>query len=1064
VEPAAVLVSARIMERISRQVGNVPVLVWSQPQRESFVIDRHVLFRFVEHEELRLEPEQLLPPTVILLARPSADCLNTTERAELLRLYWRRLFRVRVRLALGQRASAGTFDAGQLRQRIAALGAAAFDEVRRVLAEEGQLAAQADDMTAYCEFAACYEELCHFAPHLLTGFFPGLREPARVEAIIGQDIDAAELLVKTRLAGAAERLAPVVTEDEEPNEYYWQLMEEAKRAEAAGNLVRAAIVRTRAARVAPADLSVPTNRAAQQCVQQLLARLQAALALSDAEAAAWQQEMPGLLDKADQGSRPIEAALLYDLQNICLNYEREVYALDLVEWLLSAGRRPIKRPLPSQRLVRIVRLLRSARGRVARTRLSGGGRLHLAQLFDQALERNEDALRSRFRTILVETMRDVGLRPATAPERAALDKMVEELLDRIVGYGFLTFSDLRDAISRNQLKLPDLTDPEQFVRGDPLLRLDRRLATLLDGVYHPSEFYTRWLERATALGFGTRTGRWLTQHVTFPFGAALIVIEVCNILAGHIVGLALETLSQVVLTLLVGVFLLGVMRVAAFQRQCKELALSAGRGCKRLLVDLPLEAVAALRLRRLLASWPVRLGALYAIKPALLCALLWVYFPDAFTTPLGAAGIFLACSFGLNTRLGIAVGEAVRGGSVHFYDMLRGGLLPALVRLVLALFKRIIDAVDYALFSVDEWLRFRSGDGPLSLIVRTVLGVVWFPISYVARFYMIVLIEPGLNPIKFPLASVAAKFIYPFGVTMTTFLAGLLAPVVGNIAAGVCAGATIWLLPDAFAFIIWEMKENWSLYRANRSPVLQPVTVGPHGETVVQLLRPGFHSGTLGKLFARLRRAEAGASTARGAACHHTLAVIAQALRVFVLREMLAPLQMSSAWHAIALGVGRIELASNTIAIELTHPAFPDRPVRILFEERLRCLRATLAAPGWLGELDLAQRRDFAAALVRLYKLAGVELVHEQIQAVLPEDVEDYQATPDRLTVWHKGAAQPAVYLLDAPDSSLHARPLIFAALPVPWQSDGAVPSFPYETILGKLASTKSAVSPAPGQ
>ena len=91
--------------------------------------------------------------------------------------------------------------------------------------------------------------------------------------------------------------------------------------------------------------------------------------------------------------------------------------------------------------------------------------------------------------------------------------MIEEMLDRIVELGFLTFSDLRDTISRNQLKMPDLHDPYEFARGDPLLRLDRHLATALDGVYRPGEIYLRWLERLTAPAFGTTIGRWLVLFV-----------------------------------------------------------------------------------------------------------------------------------------------------------------------------------------------------------------------------------------------------------------------------------------------------------------------------------------------------------------------------------------------------------------------------------------------------------------------------------------------------------------------------------------------------------------------
>ena len=36
---------------------------------------------------------------------------------------------------------------------------------------------------------------------------------------------------------------------------------------------------------------------------------------------------------------------------------------------------------------------------------------------------------------------------------------------------------------------------------------------------------------------------------------------------------------------------------------------------------------------------------------------------------------------------------------------------------------------------------------------------------------------------------------------------------------------------------------------------MRPAAIGHHGETVAQLLRPGFHSGTVPKLFAKARRA-----------------------------------------------------------------------------------------------------------------------------------------------------------------------------------------------------------------
>jgi hypothetical protein len=66
--------------------------------------------------------------------------------------------------------------------------------------------------------------------------------------------------------------------------------------------------------------------------------------------------------------------------------------------------------------------------------------------------------------------------------------------------------DLRDAIAHDQLKLADVAGLRELAFGDPLLRADKALAELLDGVYYQGEFYLRGLHRLQALLFGTRTG------------------------------------------------------------------------------------------------------------------------------------------------------------------------------------------------------------------------------------------------------------------------------------------------------------------------------------------------------------------------------------------------------------------------------------------------------------------------------------------------------------------------------------------------------------------------------
>src|SRR5205807_8311546 len=208
----------------------------------------------------------------------------------------------------------------------------------------------------------------------------------------------------------------------------------------------------KAARVAPAALTMSTRGMAIKDMERPTGNLQDALKFSNEEAGQWQQLLPAFLDKSDQGNWPVEAKLLYDLQEVCMEHQRKTFALDLVEWAVSAGRRPIKRPLNSLQLVRTTQHIRTAALRLTMARVSDDDRQRLGRLLQSAQQLSEDRMRERFRPILNDALHDVGLVAANPPEQVALEKVIEELLDRIIEYGFFTFSDLRDTISRNQLQ------------------------------------------------------------------------------------------------------------------------------------------------------------------------------------------------------------------------------------------------------------------------------------------------------------------------------------------------------------------------------------------------------------------------------------------------------------------------------------------------------------------------------------------------------------------------------------------------------------------------------------
>src|SRR5262249_7850262 len=153
--------------------------------------------------------------------------------------------------------------------------------------------------------------------------------------------------------------------------------------------------------LAPPEIQLEVRARAAAELHQLVHRLQAALDLSDAEAAEWRNALPPLLAKTARGVWTVEARLLYDLQKVCVDHERTIYAVDVIEWAGSLGRRPVKRPLPRQREVLIVKHLQKASRRLGKVRLADPDRHQLAGLLREAVHRNEERLRDKFRPVIL---------------------------------------------------------------------------------------------------------------------------------------------------------------------------------------------------------------------------------------------------------------------------------------------------------------------------------------------------------------------------------------------------------------------------------------------------------------------------------------------------------------------------------------------------------------------------------------------------------------------------------------------------------------------------------------
>src|SRR5262249_40692932 len=157
-----------------------------------------------------------------------------------------------------------------------------------------------------------------------------------------------------------------------------------------------------------------------------------------------------------------------------------------------------------------------------------------------------------------------------------------------------------------------------------------------------------------------------------------------------------------------GLFLMALIQSEGFRQRCRRLVVRLGRVLQFLFIDAPAKFVELEAVQRLAESWPFQLFYWYLFKPLAACVLVWPLIRGSFSDrAFGLLLIFVVSSFLLNSRLGQGTTDALTQAVVRLYELLRAGLLPGLYRLVMQVFKRIVDVVEGMLFGVDEWLRFR---------------------------------------------------------------------------------------------------------------------------------------------------------------------------------------------------------------------------------------------------------------------------------------------------------------------------------------------------------------------
>ena len=1141
------LVEARLIRRIIREQHGFARLSAAIPHTDVLVVRAADLRHYAHPDELQLEDFSELPDHCILVCEPDDADLENGTPEQVTEATWARLFHGAIDLALLLHQRNGSITRAIAQDCIDRVGQVEFDEAHAVLRSEDRLFDPTSHLECWCEFAAVFLQITRFKPDLLSVYFPSLSQSDHVLQIVSQFLDPDELFNDTRLGDAGDPdLTPAVMQDEarlsidrqswaegsvgQPSpRRYARMLRKRSRWYDRGNSVAAAIYAMLAAECASTDEGrQQAFEYARSDINELVDRLQDALNFDDNALTDWQESLWELLENSTQGFWNSDKRLLYDLQKVCLDHERTVFKVDLVKWIVSRGKRPLRRPLKSLREVMMAKHLASSAARLVYVRLSGRGRQRLTRLLHSAADLAETQMRERMRPAVEDTIQRVGLAPASVPEQVALDKMVDEALDCIAERGYLTMGYLRDAISRNDLKLPDLSDAGELVRGDHLLRADDQLDVSLDGVYRPGEFYLRWLQVVSSLFFGTGKGRFATLFLFIPFGGAVVIVVGVHHLVGVLTGeshkeaekkkaakaakdkaeanqsdavadsddstessdsaeneataavdaaategegtagaaepeqsdaivaaskvqsskavsldktsdaseMAVESVliegqheshwlykwmgdQTVPLSVTIGFLVMALVHLPKFRGVFWNVVRLAWDVVKAVFYDVPvyvfrLPLIRELwrsrwftRVRRtvlnpLFVSWIATQGVPHVYN--------FIYRYNTSAAKLEPQPGWMVLLLGvlmsaaINSRLGRDAEELAGEWMANRWHELRTRFLAAVFEWVMDFFKWLLHLLERFIYAVDEWLRFHSGETWLTVVVKAILGVVWSFASFLIRIYVNLLIEPTLHPVKhFPVVTVAHKLLLPAIIVIESWMRNGLTPYLGEAFAGPITWFNIVFLPGIFGFLVWELKENWRLYATNRVQWLTPVIIGSHGERGGRLVKPGFHSGTLPKLFGRLRRLENKPPSfhrfSERRAFREALEHTERDIQRFVERDLLKLLTYCVSWQETPVYCRGVHAASNSFLVELSCPKLGDRAMEILFQEQSGWLVATVASQSWLKYANPDQFHSFETALRGFYHKAGVELVREQMERQLVGP-HPYDIASEGLTIW----------------------------------------------------------------
>ena len=832
VEPMARLVSARVVRRLIIAIRDVPGLLLTVPHGWGFAVSTKAALEYASPQELGLTDDLENPSRLLLLAQPSARLLAEFEESTAIDWLLPKLVHLAVDNRLG-----GLGDSWCL----AGVGEVAREEVFGVLVEEDRLLPGTTSAECLPDFLATAMELEETDREGMGIWFPSVDAIELRQYFAGlPELDQARVLA-TRLKDIRAGLSGETT----PYSQHASTNPESR------------------------ELAVALFPG--ETVQQ--EKLSAALA-----------QVFFLVEQKGQMGQPGARALLAGLRQVVQLVGVTLEKVDAFAWLSTWGETPLRRELPYSGLLIAIRSMRLARGKVIGLGLGKQVTGELLDLLGTWLESSEECLLDRVRPGIEAAFRAVGLVPERALERLAWRQVIDELLDRVARRGEISLGDLRDALAGHRLKLADLCGPWEWLRGDLLLRADREMSRRLPGVYRRGEIYMRGLQRLSSLFYGNLIGRTLFLYILFPLCLVYVAVkglqELANIglfFSGKKDGL-LQMLNEPLqqqpwlpvqvegaelvlgnqLTYLTAGFFVSLLIFSPFLREAvARLTWRIGVLLHRLFLDLPFQLLQGF-------WWLTRIPVLkpiyqHGVRPSVEALLVMVALDLSGWLPVAGDGRRLAFFVLLVGFFLLPYWRRFEEALVEMagwvWNHLGLNLLLAILEWIMATFRLQMERISSWLRGLERVLLRPATARGRGLPARAFASILISPLVYVVRAVLLVFVEPQVNPVKhFPVVTVGHKLM----LTLAPGIASSIAASTGKKYIEVLPTVIIvlTLVPGIMGFLAWELKENWRLYKANQAKFLRPVVVGSHGENMRGMLAPGFHSGTLPRLFRRLRRAD----------------------------------------------------------------------------------------------------------------------------------------------------------------------------------------------------------------